>query len=86
MYFGNKPLVVSVTNVLFSSVCCLFVLFLVSFAVRKPVSLIMSNLFSFAFISVALGGQPEEMLLQFMSKCILPVFSSGSFLAAHLGL
>ena len=84
MYFGNKPLVVSVTNVLFSFVCCLFVLFLVSFAVRKPVSLIMSNLFSFAFISVALGGQPEEMLLLFMSENILPVFPSRSLMMSCL--
>ena len=84
VYFGNKPLVVSVTNVLFSFVCCLFVLFLVSFAVRKPVSLIMSNLFSFAFISVALGGQPEEMLLLFMSENILPVFPSRSLMMSCL--
>ena len=84
VYFGNKPLVVSVANVLFSFVCCLFVLFLVSFAVKKLVSLIMSNLFSFAFISVALGGQPKEMLLLFMSENILPVFPSRSLMMSCL--
>uniref|UniRef100_A0A8D1XJX5 Uncharacterized protein n=1 Tax=Sus scrofa TaxID=9823 RepID=A0A8D1XJX5_PIG len=52
-----KPLAVASFETIFShSVSCLFGFFMVSFAVRKLVSLIRSHWFSFAFISVALGG------------------------------
>ena len=51
-----KPLSVSSFENIFSySVGCLFVLFMVSFAVPKLVSLIRSHLFIFIFISIALG-------------------------------
>ena len=36
---------------------CLFTLFIVSFAVQKDLSLIMSHLFTFVFISITLGGE-----------------------------
>ena len=49
-----KPLsVASFANIFSHSVGCLFVLFMVSFAVQKLVRLIRSHLFIFAFISVA---------------------------------
>ena len=51
-----KPLsVVLFANIFSWSVGCLFILFIVSFAVQKLISLIRSHLFIFAFISVALG-------------------------------
>uniref|UniRef100_A0A8D2BXY0 Uncharacterized protein n=1 Tax=Sus scrofa TaxID=9823 RepID=A0A8D2BXY0_PIG len=51
-----KPLSVASFETVFShSVSCLFVFFLVSFAVQKLLSLIRSHWFIFAFISVALG-------------------------------
>ena len=51
-----KPLsVTSLANIFAHSVGCLFILFMVSFAVQKPISLIRSHLFVFAFISIALG-------------------------------
>ena len=51
-----KPLSVASFETIFShSVSCLFVFFLVSFAVQKLVHLIKSHCFIFAFISVALG-------------------------------
>ena len=51
-----KPLsVASFETIFFHSVSCIFVFFLVSFAVQKLVSLICSHWFIFAFISVALG-------------------------------
>ena len=51
-----KPLsVTSLANIFSHSVGCLFILFMVSFAVQKPISLIRSHLFVFAFISIALG-------------------------------
>ena len=42
-------------NIFSHSVGCLLVLFIVSFAVQKLLSLIQSHLFIFAFISFALG-------------------------------
>ena len=51
-----KPLSVASFQPIFSdSVSCLFVFFLVSFAVQKFVSLIRPHWFMFAFISVVLG-------------------------------
>ena len=51
-----KPFSVASFETIFShSVRCLFVFFLVSFAVQKLVSLMRSHWFIFAFISVALG-------------------------------
>ena len=51
-----KPLSVASFACIFSqSVGCLFLLFMVSFAVQKLLSLISSHLFIFAFISFALG-------------------------------
>ena len=52
-----KPLsVVSFAVIFFHSEGCLFTLFIVSFAVRKLLSLIRSHLFIFVFISITLGG------------------------------
>ena len=51
----NPLSVTSFVNIFSHSVGCLFVLFMVSFAVQKLVSLIRSHLFIFVFISIALG-------------------------------
>ena len=56
----------------------------VSFAVQKVLSLIRSHLFSFAFISFALGDKSKKILLWFMSKSVLPTFSSRSFMVSSL--
>ena len=57
-----KPLLVALfANIFSHSVGCLFVLFLVSFAVQKLVSLIRSHLFIFVFISIALGEEYLEI-------------------------
>ena len=51
-----KPLLVaSFANIFSHSIGSLFILFMVSFAVQKLVSLFKSHLFIFAFTSVALG-------------------------------
>ena len=51
-----KPLLVaSFANIFSQSIGCLFVLFMISFAVQKLVSLIRFHLFIFLFISIALG-------------------------------
>jgi len=62
-------------NVLSHSVGCLFILFMVSFAMQKLLSLIRSHLFIFVFISIILRDELKTILLQFLSKSILLYFS-----------
>ena len=62
---------------------CLFILLIISFAVQK-LFFIKSYLFIFVFISINLGGESERILLQFMSKSVLPMFSSKSFIVSGL--
>ena len=53
---GIKPLsVASFMNIFSQFTGCVFVLFVVSFAVQKLISLLRFHLFVFAFISLALG-------------------------------
>ena len=58
---------------------CLFILFMVSFTVEKLLSLIRSHLFIFVFISITLGCGSKRILLGFMSKRFLPMFSPKNF-------
>ena len=50
---------------------CLFLLFIVSVAVQKPLSFIRCHLFIFAFICITLEGGSKKTLLWFMSKKVL---------------
>ena len=52
----NPLSVAPFANIYFHSEGCLFVLFMVSFAVQKLLSFIRSHLFIFVFISISLGG------------------------------
>ena len=61
-----------------------FTLLIVSIAVLKLFSLIRSHLFTFAFISINLGGRSQRILLWFMSLSVLPMFSSKSFIVSGL--
>ena len=80
-----NPLSVALFAKIFSdSVGCLFVLFMDSFAVQKLLSLIRSHLLIFVFIFITLGGGSKKILLQFMSKSVLPMFSSKSFIVSGL--
>ena len=63
---------------------CLFILFIVFFAVKKFLGLGGSNLFLFLF--PFLGDELMEILLQFMSDSVLPLFSSKSFIVSGLTL
>ena len=74
----------SFANIFSYSVGCLFILFVVSFAVQKLLSLIRYHLFIFVFISIILGDGSKKILLQFMSKSVLPMFSSRSFKVSSL--
>ena len=66
--------VTSLANIFSHSVGCLFILFVVSFAVQKFLSLIRSHLFIFVFIFITLGDGSKKILLQFMSECSAYVF------------
>ena len=63
---------------------CLFILFMVSFAVQKLLILIRTHIFSFVFRSITLGDGSKKILLHFMSKSVLPMFSSKSFIVSGL--
>ena len=80
-----KPLsVTSFANNWSQSVGCLFVLFVISFAVQRLVSLLRFHLF--VFISIALGDCSKKALVQFMSENVLSIFSSRSFMVSCLYL
>ena len=53
----------SFANIFSHFIGCLFILFMVSFAVEKLLNLIRSHLFTFAFISIALSDQPKKTLV-----------------------
>ena len=59
-------------------------MFIVSFAVQNLLSLIRSHLFIFVFISITLGSGSKRIMLWFMSKSILPMFFSKSFIVSGL--
>ena len=80
----NPLSVASFANIFSHSKGCLFILFTVSFAVQKLLSFIRSHLFAFIFIT--LGGGSKKILLPFMSKSVLPMFSSKSFIVSSLNL
>ena len=50
-------------NIFSHSEGCLFILFVVSFALQKLLSFIRPHLFIFVFISITLGGGSEKILL-----------------------
>ena len=71
----NPLSVALVANIFSHSEGCLFIVFMVSFAVQKLLSFVKSHLFIFVLIFITLGGRSKQILLWFMSKNGLPVFS-----------
>ena len=59
----NPLSVASFSNIFSHSVGCLFILFMVSFAVQKLLSSIRAHLFIFVFISIYQGGGLKRILL-----------------------
>ena len=76
----NPLSVASFANIFSHSESCVFVLFMASFTMQKLFNLIRPYLFIFVFIFLTLGGWSKKILLQLMSKCVLPMFSSKSFI------
>ena len=75
-------LVASFANIFSQFVGCFFILFMVSFAVQKLLSLIAFHLFIFVLFSITVGDGSKKILLQFMSKSVLPMFSSRGFIVS----
>ena len=78
----NPLLIPLFANIFSHSGGCLFILFIVSFAVQKLWSFIRYHLFIFIFITLRSGS--KQMLLWFMSKNVLPMFSSNNFIVFSL--
>ena len=78
-----KPLSgTSFADIFSEFVGCLFILFMVSFAVENLLRLVRSHLFIFVFISIALGDWPKKTMVWFMSENVLPMFSSRSLMVS----
>ena len=67
----NPFLVASFANILSQSIGCLFILFTVSFAVQKLLSLFRFQLFIFVFIYITLEDGSKKLLLQVISNSVL---------------
>ena len=84
----NPLSVASFTNIFSHSEGCLFILFIVSFAVQKLLSFISSHFFIFVFISFTLGvgqkGSCCELCQRVFFLCFPPRVLE--CLALHLGL
>ena len=78
MLNSNPLSIISFANIFSNSVDCLLILPMVSFAMQKLLNLFRSHLFTFAFISFALGDRSKKILLQCILKGVLPIFSSRS--------
>ena len=64
---------------------CLLIFLIVSFTVQKLLSLIRSHCFIFVFfLFIILGGGLNKILLWYMSKRVLPMFSTRSFILSGL--
>ena len=80
----NPLLVSSFANIFSLSAGCLFILFMVSFAMQMLLSLIRIHLFIFVFISISLGDESKNILLWFMSKTIWCLSFPLSFIVSSL--
>ena len=61
---------------------CLFILFMVSFAVQKLLILIRFQLFTFVFTFITLDNGSKKIFLSFMLKYVQPLFSLKSFIVS----
>ena len=65
----NPLLVASFANIFSHSLGCLFILFMVSFAVQNILSLIRSHLFIFVFIFSTLKGGSKDLAANYVREC-----------------
>ena len=76
----NPLSVDSFASIFYHSEGCLFVLFIVSFAVQKTLSFIRSICLFLFLYPLLWEEKSKKILLWFTSKSILPMFSSKSFI------
>ena len=67
-------------NIFFHSEGCFLVFLIVSFVMQRLFSLMQSH----PFVSLAFGKKPLKLLVKLMSKSILPMFTSRSFMVVGL--
>ena len=80
-----KPLsVASFANIFSHSVGCLFILFMVSFAVQKLISLMESHLFIFAFVAFVFGAGLKKLSPRSLSRNLPLCFLLGVLLFQDL--
>ena len=85
VYFYFNPLLFApFANILFHSVCWLFIFLIFFLPCAKLFSLIGSHVFIFAFISFALREWSKKILPSFMSENVLLMFYSTSFMISSL--
>ena len=75
----NPLSVASFANIFSNSLCCLFIVSMVSFPMQKLLSLIRSYLFIFAFLYFALGDWAKKKFVMIFVS-FLPMFSFRSFM------
>ena len=75
-YLEINPLSVALfANIFSHSEDCVFILFMVSFAVEKLLSFIRSHLFIFVFIFLTLGGGvKKDLAVVYVKECFSYVF------------
>lgn len=82
---SNTLSVISFGNIFSYSVDCLFILSMVFFTVQKLLSFTTFHLLILLLFSLLQEIEPKtHILLQLVSKSILPVFSSRSFMVSSL--
>ena len=80
-----KPLSkVSLANMFSHTVGSLFILLMVSLAMEKLFYLMLSHLFIFSFVFLALGDTLAKILLCGMCEILLPMFSTRTFMVSQL--
>ena len=77
----NPLFIVSLANMFFHFVGCLFVLFMVSFAVQKHLSLLRSCLFLLLFVLFRVL-EPTKMSCCHFCQSFLPMFSPKNFIVS----
>ena len=80
----TSPLSVALfANIFSHSEGCLFILFVVSFALQKAFKLDYAPLIYFCFIFITLGGRSKKILAQFL-PLFCPCFPLRSFIVSGL--
>ena len=73
-------------NILLHSICCLFVLSMISFTVQKAFQFDLVSFAYFCLCFLQLRGDIQTVMLKRMSKNILPISFSRSFMVSDLTL